>query len=61
MAARGDDPLESQASPTLFTTTEGHISEAEQVRDGFGEVLPALPTGLVRPLDDSSSGAARSR
>ncbi|WP_437754961.1 hypothetical protein [Sorangium sp. So ce1389] len=63
MAVRGDDPLtlESRACHTSFTTTERYIREAEQVRDGFGEVFPALPTELVGPLDESSSEATRSR
>jgi integrase len=57
MAVRGDDPLKikSRAGHTSFTTTEGYIREAEQVRDGFGEVFPRLPTGLVYPTDESST------
>jgi integrase len=45
MAVRGDDPLKikHRAGHVDFSTTEIYIREAEQVRDGFGEVFPALP------------------
>ena len=51
MAVRGDDPLKIQqrAGHTDFTTTQGYIREAEAVREGFGDVFPALPKALVGP------------
>ena len=30
-----------------FATTQGYIREAEAVRDGFGDVFPALPGALL--------------
>ena len=48
MAVRGDDPLriKSRAGHASFSTTEGYIREAEQVREGFGEIFPSLPRSL---------------
>jgi integrase len=42
MAVRGDEPLKikHRAGHISFSTTEGYIREAEQVRDGFGDVFP---------------------
>ncbi len=60
MAVRGDDPLKikHRAGHISFSTTEGYIREAEQVRDGFGEVFPALPASLVpAPLPPLGSGS----
>ncbi len=63
MAVRGDDPLKikHRAGHISFSTTEGYIREAEQVRDGFGDVFPKLPASLV-PAPPSgpltTSGAA---
>lgn len=47
-AVRGDDPLKIQRSAghSSFTTTERYIREAENVRAGFGDVFPALPSEL---------------
>lgn len=62
MALRGDDALKLKhwAGHTSFTTTEGYIPEAGQVRGDIGEVFPGLSTELIGPLDESSSGATRS-
>jgi len=48
LAVRGDDPLKikSRAGHSDFKTTELYIREAEVLRDGFGEVFPALPLEL---------------
>jgi len=52
-AVRGDDPLriKQRAGHKAFSTTEGYIREAENLRDGFGSVFPPLPPDLlaVRP------------
>ena len=62
MAVRGDDPLKIKfrAGHSDFKTTEIYIREAEQVKDGFGVVFPALPACLLgdpaaAPEDESSS------
>ncbi len=49
MALRGDDPhrIMHRAAHRSFSTTQGYIREAEAVRDGFGEVFPALPESLI--------------
>jgi integrase len=56
LAIRGDDPLRIQqrAGHEDFTTTQGYIREAESIRDGFGEVFPALPESL---FGDDSEGS----
>lgn len=48
-AVRGDDPLKikQRAGHASFSTTEGYIREAENLRDGFGEVFPPLPSSLL--------------
>jgi hypothetical protein len=48
-AVRGDDPLKikQRAGHASFSTTEGYIREAENLREGFGEVFPPLPLSLV--------------
>jgi integrase len=48
-AVRGDDPLKikQRAGHSTFSTTEGYIREAENLRDGFGEVFPPLPPSLL--------------
>lgn len=50
-AVRGDDHLKvkRRAGHATFSTTEGYIREAENLRDGFGEVFPPLPTALLAP------------
>jgi integrase len=50
-AVRGDDPLKikQRAGHATFGTTEGYIREAENLRDGFGDVFPALPESLFGP------------
>lgn len=49
MAVRGDDPLKikQRCGHTTFSTTEIYIREAEAVREGFGDVFPALPASLL--------------
>ncbi len=49
MAVRGDDPLriKQRCGHTTFATTEIYIREAESVREGFGDVFPALPGCLL--------------
>ena len=44
-AVRGDDALKikQRAGHASFSTTEGYIREAENLREGFGEVFPPLP------------------
>ena len=55
MAIRGDDPLKlkQRAGHRTFSTTEGYIREAEAVREGFGEVFPALPASLESSAESS--------
>jgi integrase len=45
MAIRGDEPLRimQRAGHTSFSTTQGYIREAENVRQGFGVPFPPLP------------------
>jgi hypothetical protein len=45
MAVRGDpgEQIKRRAGHTDYATTERYIREAEVLRDGFGEVFPALP------------------
>jgi len=47
-AVRGDDPLKikQRAGHSTLSTTEGLIREAENLRDGFGTLFPALPLSL---------------
>ena len=49
MAVRGDEPLKikHRAGHKEFSTTQGYIREAEQVREGFGQPFPPLPEDLV--------------
>ncbi len=49
LAVRGDDPLriKSRAGHRWFSTTERYIREAEQLRDGFGDVFPILPVCIL--------------
>ena len=61
-AVRGDDPLriKQRAGHKAFSTTEGYIREAENLREGFGEPFPTLPaelTGISASI--SAFGAAR--
>jgi len=48
-AVRGDDPLKikQRAGHSSFSTTEGYIREAENLREGFGSVFPPLPDDLL--------------
>lgn len=48
-AVRGDDPLriKQRAGHKSFSTTEGYIREAENLRDGFGSAFPPLPPNLL--------------
>jgi integrase len=45
MAVRGDpgEQIKRRAGHTDYATTERYIREAEVLREGFGEVFPALP------------------
>lgn len=49
MAVRGDDPLriKQRAGHKSFSTTEIYIREAENLRDGFGDPFPSLPSDLA--------------
>ena len=48
-AVRGDDPLriKQRAGHSTFSTTEGYIREAENLREAFGDVFPPLPAALL--------------
>jgi hypothetical protein len=62
MAVRGDDPLriKQRAGHRIFSTTEGYIREAENLREGnFGEPFPPLPIGLYRSKERSKSEVGR--
>jgi integrase len=63
MAVRGDDPLKikQRCGHQTFSTTEIYIREAEAVREGFGEVFPALPAALQGPTGNSGRILARGR
>jgi integrase len=52
MAVRGDDPLKikQRCGHASFATTEIYIRKPESVREGFGEVFPALPSELLEPI-----------
>jgi hypothetical protein len=47
---RGDDALKikQRAGHASFSTTEGYIREAENMRAGFGAAFPALRADLLR-------------
>jgi integrase len=64
MAVRGDDPLKikQRCGHTTFSTTEIYIREAEAVREGFGDVFPALPAALlgIAPISPRAIRASRS-
>lgn len=55
-AVRGDEPIKLQrrAGHTTLDTTQRYIREAENVREGFGDVFPALPRVLVEGLEVAS-------
>jgi integrase len=68
LAIRGDEPLRimQRAGHASFSTTQGYIREAENLRDGFGRVFPALPSTLIggdpsalQSSSESSSGPPR--
>jgi integrase len=50
-AVRGDDAVKvkQRAGHSTLATTESYIREAENLRDGFGDVFPALPESLYGP------------
>jgi len=52
MAVRGDQPLAIKRvlGHRTFATTEIYIREADAIREGFGEVFPALPAAVVDPF-----------
>ena len=49
MAVRGTDALKimQRAGHSGFATTQIYLREAENLRDGFGEVFPSLPADLL--------------
>jgi len=51
-AVRGDNPLHIMhaAGHADFATTKRYIREAENVRQGFGDVFPELPRALREPV-----------
>ena len=62
MAVRGDAPQQimHRAGHTDFATTQLYIREAEQIREGFGEVFPSLP-GFVGVSSFRRNSQARSQ
>lgn len=61
-AVRGDDPLriKQRAGHKAFSTTEGYVREAENLREGFGEPFPTLPAELTAiSASISAFGVAR--
>ena len=60
-AVRGDDPLriKQRAGHLGFATTEIYIREAENLREGFGEVFPTLPPEFTRAIGPSGSPTCR--
>jgi hypothetical protein len=48
-AVRVDDPMKikQRAGHCTFSTTEGYIRDAENLRDGFGDVFPELPGSMI--------------
>jgi hypothetical protein len=52
MAVRGDTPfaIKHVLGHKSVATTEIYIREADAIREGFGDVFPALPASLVDPL-----------
>ena len=53
MAVRGDQPLAIKRvlGHRTFATTEIYIREADAIREGFGQVFPALPAAVVDPFE----------
>src|SRR4051812_41177762 len=51
LAIRGDEPLKimQRAGHERFETTQRYVREAENLRDGFGEVFPPLLPTLTDP------------
>jgi integrase len=56
-AVRGDDPLKimSRAGHSDFQTTQIYIRIAEALREGFGDVIPAIPLSLLQPESSGES------
>jgi hypothetical protein len=52
MAVRGDAPqlIQTRAGHSDYSTTLRYIRAAEAVREGFGEVFPALPDMAKEPV-----------
>ena len=59
LAIRGVDAtkIKQRARHSTLSTTELYIRQAEEVREGFGEVSPPLPSALT----GFGSGLARSQ
>lgn len=51
LAVRGDEPLKimQRLGHRNFNTTMLYVREAEQLREGFGEPFPPLPSDLITP------------
>jgi len=62
LAVRGDDPLKirARAGHATFSTTEKYIRLAEVVREGFGDVFPALD-GAGKKVEDMEARGQRLR
>jgi integrase len=55
-AVRGDEPMKimQRAGHTTFSTTQGYIRTAENMRSDFGDVFPRLPGCLLNIVPISS-------
>jgi len=54
MALRGDETLKIKyrAAHRRFSTTEGYIRAAEEVRDAVEKPFPALPSTFIQAVAD---------
>ncbi len=61
MAIRGDEPLRimTRAGHKGFSTTQMYIREAENLRQGFGDVFPTLPPSLLSGPTNATKAARR--
>jgi hypothetical protein len=59
MAVRGNEPLRIQhrLEHRNYSTTDGYVVEAEQIRQGFGETFPALPPELLQARASRTNSA----
>ena len=60
MAVRGDDALKimQHVGHKNFPTTQGYLREGENLREGFGQVFPPLPTELLLPPTSNRGASA---